>query len=191
MLKFTPENSIPPARGKVLLAEPFMEDPYFKRTVVLLCEHNEEGSFGFVLNNYVDVEINRIMDEIPPFETRISIGGPVKNSNLYYIHSLGHKLPDSIEVAKGIYVGGDFALLKEMLNRGEVEFDQLRFFVGYSGWSPKQLEEELERKSWFVTDADPELLMDVHETDLWGAIIRTMGKEFEHLAQLPRDPSLN
>ena len=191
MLKFSTDNNIQPARGKLLLAEPFMEDPYFRRSVVLLCEHNEEGSFGFVLNNYVDVEIDRIMDEIPPFETRISIGGQVKNSNLYYIHCLGDEIPESIEVAPGIFVGGDFAVLKGLLQRGEVDFDQLRFFVGYSGWSAKQLEEEMERKSWFVADADPNLVMDVSEDDLWGAIIRTLGKSFEHLAQLPRDPNLN
>ncbi len=191
MLKFSPDNSTPPQRGRVLLSEPFLDDPYFNRTVILLCEHNDEGSFGFVLNNYVDLTIDRIVPEMPPVDGRISLGGPVKNNNLYYLHALGDRLPNSIAVTDNIYMGGDFDLLKEMISKGQINEGDVRFFVGYSGWSPMQLEGELESKSWFVTEADEPLLMDSNVDDLWEKLVGRLGKAYAHLANTPPDPSLN
>lgn len=191
MLKFTPENQKEPKRGSLLLAEPFLDDPYFKRTVIILCEHNEEGSFGFVLNNYVEVEIENIISQMPKFQTRVSIGGPVKNSNLYYIHTLGDKLDNSLPITPSLFMGGDFEQLKGLIERGEIEQNQIRFFVGYSGWSENQLQEELNENSWFVTDGFEDLLMNTRNDDLWSDIVKSLGKEYEHLANFPQDPNLN
>lgn len=189
--KISPENQPEPARGKVLLAEPFLNDPYFKRTVILLCEHNDEGSFGFVLNNYIDVELDQVMEELPRFNTRVSIGGPVKNSNLYYIHTVGQELEDSVEVVPGVYLGGDFERLKEKINEGKVKDDQVRFFVGYSGWSPSQLHDEIQKKSWFITTIEPHLLMNTTMDDLWAHVMKRLGPKGNLIANLPEDPSLN
>lgn len=191
MLKFTPENQKEPKRGSLLLAEPFLDDPYFKRTVIILCEHNEEGSFGFVLNNYVEVEIENIISQMPKFQTRVSIGGPVKNTNLYYIHTLGDKLENSLPITPSLFMGGDFEQLKGLIARGEIEENQIRFFVGYSGWSENQLQEELNENSWFVTDGFEDLLMNTRNDDLWSDIVKSLGKEYEHLANFPQDPNLN
>jgi putative transcriptional regulator len=188
---FGPKKNVEAKKGKVLLAEPFLNDPYFKRTVILLCEHNDEGSFGFVLNNYIDVHLDQIMEELPDFETKISIGGPVKNSNLYYLHTLGEEIEDSVEVLDGIFMGGNFEILKEKLLKGEVQKDQVRFFVGYSGWSPEQLDSELELKSWFVTKVDSRVLMNTGIDDLWRRIMGSMGKKGSIIANLPEDPTLN
>lgn len=187
----SPDIKIKPKRGKVLLAEPFLDDPYFKRTVILLCEHNEEGSFGFVLNNYIDIELDQVMEELPTFDTRISIGGPVKNSNLYYLHTLGEEIGDSVEVMDGIFMGGDFGILKEKLRLGQVQKDEVRFFVGYSGWSANQLDTELDSKSWFVANVQPKLLMNTDVTDLWKKVMGSMGAKGSMIANLPDDPSLN
>jgi putative transcriptional regulator len=187
----SPDIKIKPRKGKVLLAEPFLDDPYFKRTVILLCEHNEEGSFGFVLNNYIDIELDQVMDELPTFSTRISIGGPVNNSNLYYLHTLGEQIGDSVEVMNGIYMGGDFEILKKKLRMGQVQKDEVRFFVGYSGWSPNQLDTELGSKSWFVANVKPKLLMNTDVTDLWKKVMESMGSKGSMIANLPDDPSLN
>jgi len=135
MIKITPENNVNPAKGKVLLSEPFLEDPYFKRAAILLCEHNEEGSFGFVLNNYIDMSLDQIMQGLPDMDTRVSVGGPVKNSSLYYMHTIGSSILNSKEITDGIYLGGDFSLLKQRIHDGSIEHNQIRFFVGYSGWS--------------------------------------------------------
>lgn len=186
-----PKDNIQAGKGKVLLAEPFLDDPYFKRTVILLCEHNEEGSFGFVLNNYIDVDLDQIIEALPDFETKISIGGPVKNSNLYYIHTLGDVIPDSIEIIDGIYMGGDFDKLRDKLAHGLIDKNQIRFFVGYAGWSANQLEEELKLKSWFVKDINSGVLMNTGIDDLWKTIMRSMGKKGQIIANFPDDPTQN
>ncbi len=191
MLKFAPENQKEPKRGSLLLAEPFLDDPYFKRTVIILCEHNEEGSFGFVLNNYVEVEIENIISHMPKFDTRVSIGGPVKHSNLYYIHTLGDKLEDSLPITPTLFMGGDFEQLKGLIERGEINKNEIRFFVGYSGWSENQLQEELNENSWFVAEGFEGLLMETANDDLWADIVKSLGKEYEHLANYPQDPNLN
>ncbi len=186
-----PKGDIQPGKGKVLLAEPFLDDPYFKRTVILLCEHNEEGSFGFVLNNYIDVDLDQIIEALPEFDTKISIGGPVKNSNLYYIHTLGEVIPDSIEIVDGIYMGGDFDKLRDKIAHGLIDKNQIRFFVGYAGWSANQLDEELKLKSWFVKDIKSGVLMNTEIDDLWKTIMRSMGKNGQIIANFPDDPTQN
>ncbi|MCH2197971.1 MAG: YqgE/AlgH family protein [Flavobacteriales bacterium] len=191
MLKFTPNDKEQPQKGDILLAEPFMEDPYFRRTVILLCEHNEEGSFGFVLNNYIDASLEDIMDDLSMFQSRISVGGPVKHNNLYYLHTLGDTLSDSIHVTEGIYMGGNFEELKELALAGKVTDDHVRFFVGYAGWSPDQLMSEVKSKSWFISSSDQRTLMDTTNETLWNSLIKKLGKEYSHLADLPPNPSLN
>ncbi|MBL7942814.1 MAG: YqgE/AlgH family protein, partial [Flavobacteriales bacterium] len=174
-LHLTPESNLQPRKGQVLLSEPFLNDPYFRRTVIFLCEHNDEGSFGFVLNNYIDVELDQIMENMPQFEGRISIGGPVKNSNLYYIHTLGPEIEESVEVIPGIYMGGNFESLRDRLINGKISKSQIRFFVGYSGWSPRQLEDEMSHKSWVVADISKDLVMNTEDKDLWRTIMKGLG----------------
>lgn len=173
------------------MSEPFIEDPFFKRTVVLLCEHNEEGSFGFVLNNYIDIELDQIVEEFPHVPYSISIGGPVKNTNLFYIHTLGDLIPESVMVMDGLYFGGDFEILKAKLIAGEIEWSAVRFFIGYSGWSPKQLEEELKEKSWFVTKVNKKTVMGTEDKNLWKSIMKKLGPRGKLIANLPVDPELN
>jgi len=191
MFDLTPAGDIELIKGQVLLSEPFLNDPYFKRTVIFLCEHNEEGSFGFVLNNYIDVDLDQIMENMPNFDSRISIGGPVRNSNLYYLHTLGLEVEESIEVVPGIYMGGNFDTLKNLLMNGKVKKGQVRFFVGYSGWSPDQLSEEMKTKSWFVTSISNDLIMNTDLDDIWKHIMKTFGTKGQIIANLPEDPSLN
>ncbi|MEN9639592.1 MAG: hypothetical protein RLZZ262_1461 [Bacteroidota bacterium] len=190
-MDFLPRPDQTPTKGQVLLSEPFLNDPYFRRTVVFLCEHNQDGSFGFVLNNYIDVELEKIMDNMPAFEGRISIGGPVRNSNLYYLHTLGAEIAESVEIIPGVFMGGNFEHLKDLLIAGKVSKNDVRFFVGYSGWSPEQLEEEIKLKSWFVTSVSKEIVMNSDNDDLWKSILQTMGSKGKRVANLPEDPNLN
>jgi putative transcriptional regulator len=190
-IDFSPNTNVEPKKGQVLLSEPFLNDPYFKRTVILLCEHNREGSFGFVLNNFIEVELDQIIEDMPKFDGKISIGGPVRNSNLYYIHTLGEEIEESVEILPGVFMGGDFEKLRKLLYAGKIAPEQVRFFVGYSGWSPEQLQTEIKSQSWFVTDIDKDLVMDTEVDDLWRHIMKKFGRKGEMIANMPEDPSLN
>lgn len=192
MIRFTPPSNGIPEPGKVLLAEPFMADLHFGRKAILLCEHNEEGSFGFVLNNFVEVGLNELLDDLPAVECRLSLGGPVKNSNLYYLHTI-EGAPDAITVKPGLFMGGDFDWVRSLLDAGAQLEGKLRFFIGYAGWTPGQLEDEIKSRSWFVTNADVDTIMSTESEDetLWKSLITEMGEGFDHIANAPADPSMN
>lgn len=191
MLDLNVYNKLNPEKGKLLITEPFLEGDYFQRAVILLCEHNEEGSFGFVLNNYVDIGLDNFED-IPEFDTKISTGGPVSTKNLYYIHTLGDKLEGSIQVHKNLYAGGDFEQLKTLMSTGVVKRDEVRFFLGYSGWVEKQLEGELKHNSWLVSDIDNvDEIMDVDYQNIWNDYMERQGGKYKAFAHFPKNPELN
>jgi putative transcriptional regulator len=191
MIDFGSLNNLEPEKGRILISEPFLDDNYFKRSVVLLCEHNEEGTFGFVLNNYVDLKLPEIMADFPEVNTRIGIGGPVETNNLYYIHTMGEKLEGSLEIMEGLWMGGSYEIMKLLLESDQTDVSTFRFFVGYSGWEPEQLDEELKRNSWIVSNASVADIMNTSQEKLWAESLRAMGKRHSIVANFPEDPTLN
>lgn len=191
MLDLKVYNKIAPSKGKVLITEPFLEDDYFERSIVLLCEHNEEGSFGFVLNNYAEISLQEISD-FPPFEAQISVGGPVDPQHLYYIHTLGLDIEGSIQIADGLYMGGDFENVKEKVKLGLIKPGQIRFFIGYSGWTKGQLEDELLKNAWLVSDIiELDALMNDQYDTIWEDYMRNQGGKYKAFSQFPTDHNLN
>lgn len=191
ILDLDPTNKFKPSSGRLLVSEPFLPDPYFRRTVVLLCEHNDEGSFGFVLNRRMDLSINDLMENMPPIGSPVGIGGPVQSGNLYYLHTLGRHVLDSVEVVDGVHMGGDYEQLRSILATDPKLAKHVRFFVGYSGWGPDQLQKEMDDRSWLVSRADKRRIMGIKPPDLWRETLRSMGKEYAPLANFPEDPTLN
>jgi putative transcriptional regulator len=192
MFDFKKLNKIKPAKGRLLISEPLSTDLFFKRTVVLLCEHNEEGSFGFVINRYIDVEVNDVVDDFPTFDGRVSVGGPVQRDNLFYIHTLGDALDNSIEISDGLFMGGDFDTIKALVLSGKLKTSEIRFFVGYSGWEAGQLLNEMKENAWIVGRVNVEMVMDPEGTEaVWSETLKKMGKHYEMLSNFPEDPSLN
>jgi putative transcriptional regulator len=191
MIDLRPNQNQIPEKGCVLLSEPFLSDPFFKRTVVLICEHNQDGSFGFVLNNYIDVSLEEVIEQFPDWENVISIGGPVKSGNLFYLHSLGDVIPNSAKVMEGLYFGGDFDVVKKNMVSGSIKANQIRFFIGYSGWSAQQLEDEIKEQSWYITHLTPKVIMNTDDKDLWKSIMKKFGPKGRMIANLPEDPGLN
>lgn len=184
-------NTIKPKKGKLLLAEPMLKSPYFKRSVVLLTEHGGEGSVGFILNKPVDVRVKEIIPELKNADMPIYFGGPVSKDNLYYVHTLGEKLNGSQLILPDLYWGGSFEQLTEMINNNEITEDQIKFFIGYSGWEKDQLKGELDENSWIVADTNRNGVMQHEMKQLWKNTLRGMGNEFAILSNFPEDPSLN
>ncbi|MCB0481750.1 MAG: YqgE/AlgH family protein [Flavobacteriales bacterium] len=180
-----------PACGKLLISEPFLADPNFNHTVILLVRHNEEGSLGFVLNNPSPFTINEVVDSFPPFGNDVGIGGPVGVNSLFYIHKIGEKLAGSYSITDGLYWGGDFEILKEMVRNKEVSPSDILFFVGYSGWEPKQLEREIKDESWIVTDTTLNEVMKQSGKTMWADVLKERGKALKILSNFPADPALN
>lgn len=180
-----------PAKGRLLISEPFLNDPHFKRTVILLCDHNEHGSFGFVLNNYISVKLSDIVEGLDFIKSKVSLGGPVQKDSIFYLHTIGEEIPGSIHISGNIYMGGDFDEIKERINKKLIDPKDLRFFIGYSGWGKDQLSWELKEKSWIVSESTSEQVMDTKYTNLWSQSLRSMGKEYAILANFPSDPNYN
>ncbi|MEZ4988719.1 MAG: YqgE/AlgH family protein [Saprospiraceae bacterium] len=178
--------------GKVLVAEPFMMDPNFKRSAVLLCDHvDTEGSIGFILNKPLDTSIQELFDDFPDFETPVFFGGPVQMDTIHYLHAKGDLLENSLEVAPGVFWGGDFEKLKFLIRSALITPHEIRFFIGYSGWSEGQLMEEMNFGSWLLADMDANYLFKTKPEQLWQSILQHKGRNFSVIAQMPEDFSWN
>jgi len=184
-------NNIKPTKGKILISEPFLIDYYFKRSVVLLAEHNEDGSFGLILNKPVELQLSDIVKDFPSFDTPIYLGGPVKTDSLYFIHTLGNEIDDSMEISEGLFWGGDIEVVKELITIGKIGTEEIKFFVGYSGWVSKQLDGELARNSWLVANMNANDVMHSNPDKMWKKTLKTLGKDYEYWTNFPSDPTLN
>ena len=180
-----------PPNGSVLLAEPFLEDENFKRSVVLLCQHvPEEGTFGLVLNQPSSLLLADVVEGIYG-DFPLYIGGPVQQNTLHYIHLLGDVIEHSISLGNGLFWAGNFEQIKALINLGQVKANEVRFFLGYAGWSDGQLRDELEQKSWIVGKTTPDTIFSTNEPTLWQVILKQMGGTYKQFAYYPSDPKLN
>ncbi|MBI9054514.1 MAG: YqgE/AlgH family protein [Bacteroidales bacterium] len=183
------ENLVP-SQGRILISEPLLSDSYFKRSVVLITEHSEEGAVGFVLNKSIDIPLNEILADFPSFKAKVYVGGPVAKDTVHFLHTLGELVPNSVHVTDNIYWGGDFDCLKELINEGIVKSTQVRFFLGYSGWSPQQLEEEIQNNAWLVTEVDSKKIMSA-DKNIWKKTLNELGRKYKVWSNTPENPTMN
>ncbi len=188
---FKYNNKVKPEKGRLLISEPFLPDPNFERTIILLCENNAEGSFGFVLNKPSLANVSDVMDDIKDYNTPAMVGGPVQQDTLHYLHR--HKgIEDAVEILDGVFWGGSFERVLFLLETKQLPHKDIRFFLGYSGWSPGQLDEELKQDSWIVSDqATEELIFDTEPEGMWKKTLKIMGGRFSIFSNYPKDPRLN
>jgi putative transcriptional regulator len=183
-------NKIKPSRGKVLIAEPFTNDYYFKRSVVLLADHNEEGSYGMVFNKPLYININELIKDFPKIDAPLFLGGPVKTDSLFYIHTIP-EITNCVKIDEGLFWGGDLEDVKELIAAKKIDKNNMRFFIGYSGWSPKQLDDELRENNWIVTRVETNILLNEAPATIWNKIVLGLGDDYSHWVNFPVNPSMN
>ncbi|WP_114750179.1 YqgE/AlgH family protein [Pleomorphovibrio marinus] len=185
-------NNIPPHAGSLLISEPFLQDENFVRSVILLCDTNEKGSFGLVLNKLSIFKLGELLEGFEFLNSEIYVGGPVEQNTLHFIYFGDRMLEGSIELTPQLWWGGNFEELLSKLRNGTAELDNFKFFIGYSGWSEGQLEEEIATKTWIVcNNIYTKKIFYSEPEELWREILKNMGGEFQVLANYPIDPRLN
>jgi putative transcriptional regulator len=183
-------NNIIPKQGRCLVAGPLLHDEYFSRSVVLLTEHNEKGTLGFVLNKPLELNLHDLIQDFPPFKARISMGGPVALDRIQVLHKLGSLIPNSVHVFDDIFWGGDFETVKSLISKNQIHSDEILFFLGYSGWEANQLEKEIIEDSWLVTELNPKEIMSFNKK-IWNKTLKKLDEKYKIWENFPENPSYN
>ncbi len=181
-------------KGYFLIANPVLPDPSFSRTVVLLCNHDEQGSFGLVINRPAPFGAKEIFKEmgVPTFPSgKIFIGGPVSPSQVFYLCRSKTPLPELDAICDGVYMGMSWELLDNLTIRIEDPKKNIRFYMGYSGWGTSQLAGEMARFSWLTCEAQSKFIFQEDEESIWAYAVKSMGKDYEYLIKAPANPQWN
>lgn len=178
--------------GTPLVATPsVMGDGNFHRAVVLLVNHGDSGSIGFILNKKIEYTLDEVLEGVLSKQP-LYFGGPVEPDNLFYIHTLGSQISKSIPITDSLYWNGDFEEVVQLLEAGKLNEENIRFFLGYSGWSEGQLEAELEEKSWepFIEKTPLELIkMPIDR--MWQECMIALGGTYLLWSNAPDNPRFN
>lgn len=188
------DNQPEPARGTLLVAKPTVEDFCFKRSVTVLVDHDAEGSMGIIVNKPTRFTLNEVVPEIECNEQLpLYLGGPVGTNMLFFLHTLGtDAIPDSVQLAPGVFFGGDFEGLKMLIESGQNLNGKVKFMVGYSGWTTGQLNNEVERHDWAVLkDSTAELVFNTPYDLVWSQAVKKFGDQYRLWSTWPTDVSLN
>ena len=167
-----------------------MGDTNFERSVILVCEHSQSGTFGLVLNQSTDLRLGDVIEDVHS-DLSLFIGGPVQQNTLHFIHRRPDLIDGSIRIAEGLHWSGDFDQVKQAVNLGTLTERDARFFIGYSGWNEGQLETELQQKAWIVSHTNSDFLFDTPTKEFWRGVLKRMGGEYKSIAHYPVDPRLN
>lgn len=177
--------------GNILISEPFLMDDNFSRSVILITEHNNAGSFGLVLNKPLGRNLSDVVDGFESSPIPLFVGGPVDRNTLHVVHSIGDEVPGSIKIADNLFWGGDFGYLKTMSRDLRLDAHSVKFFIGYAGWVADQLNEEILAKSWVVASLGIVDIFNLPPDEMWSACVESLGGKFKEWLNFPVDPSLN
>jgi putative transcriptional regulator len=177
--------------GTILIADPFLKDPNFLRTVILLCEHKAEGSVGFVLNRKLEYVISDLMNDLEGCDFPVFYGGPVQQNTIHFLHRRPGLITGGEKIRDEIYWGGEFEEVVSLIQNNKLSPQDIRLFLGYSGWGENQVEDELKEKTWLTTYSSPELVFADDVNLIWKDAIKQLGGKYEQLIHYPIDPQLN
>lgn len=179
-------------RGLFLIASPGVDHPFYKRSVLLLCDHTPAGSFGLAINKPFETKVlDSLLTEVDlPMIEELSTrsGGLMQMSQMMLLHTSDEIKEQTLQVAHDIYLGGDLDFLEKQVVKNK---EQLLLCFGYSGWNPGQLEREFSEGNWFAFPANAHYLFEVPIEKLWQTLLYDMGGKFRSLSTIPEDLSLN
>ena len=173
-----------------LIADPFLKDLNFKRSVVFICEHNDDGSFGLVQNELTNYFLHQLLDNIINENIPVFKGGPVGLNTIHFLHQFP-TVPNCVQLSNDLYWGGDIKTITSLINSKQIDLQKIKFFIGYSGWSPKQLDEEMSEKTWLLSEVNTDIIFKSNPNEIWKDALKFLGGEFEQLIHYPIDPQLN
>ena len=177
-------------KGSIIFSQPLMKDKNFYRSVILICEHNDGGSLGYKLNEKIaSINIQTSLDKL--IIDNLYNGGPVDHNYLNFIHNFDGVVGDKLAIDNNLFLGGDIDNVI-YLSKKKHEILKFKFFLGYSGWEPKQLEDEINDNSWIViNEYDSDFIFkDINER-FWSKFLSKNGGKNKIFSNYPSDPSLN
>lgn len=174
-----------------MIANPFLKDPNFLRTVVLICNHEDEGTFGLTLNKKLPLTLTEILPDVTDSTLPVYLGGPVQPDTLHFLHQYPDLLGEGLDLGNNVFCGGNFESLKIHLNNNSLDPDKIKFYIGYSGWGEGQLDSELQGDSWLTVNSTDRLIFRVDAEDVWKESLKEKGGKYEMLINYPLDPQLN
>lgn len=179
-------------KGKLLIAEPsIIGDVSFNRSIILLADHNSEGSIGFIMNKPLDFCLGDIIADIDS-NFKIYNGGPVQQDNLYFVHKVAELIPESIEISEGLYWSGNFNQVSKLVKNNKINQNDIRFFLGYSGWDANQLNSELCSNTWILSDnTHQNNIIEEVDASFWKNKMLSLGGEYCLWSNAPEHPSYN
>ena len=190
---YKPKNIIAPMRGRLLISEPLSQDSFFTRSIVFLTEYSKEGAFGFVLNKMSDYTLSELFDlELDlKFNPKVNYGGPVGTETIHFLHTMGDIIEDSRKIANNLYWGGNFEKVKDMAKLGALNDKDIRFFIGYSGWAPMQLDDELKQNFWLVAKSNMDIIFNTRTKKDWEKVLTKIDDRYKIWLNVPENPSFN
>jgi putative transcriptional regulator len=183
--------TIKPAKGRLLIAEPFLKDPNFIRSVILLCEVQKAGCFGFVINKLADSTLGDLVTGLEHLSVPVYYGGPVQDTTIHFLHTYPEFIKGGFPITENVYWGGDFEIATALITSGEISTEGIRFYLGYSGWEENQLQDELKEGSWVVSKSNKDIIFLPEVEKMWKEAMMGMGGDYKLLVNAPIDPQLN
>tara|TARA_B100000900_G_scaffold413111_1_gene436331 strand:+ start:182 stop:733 length:552 start_codon:yes stop_codon:yes gene_type:complete len=178
-------------RGNLIIAKPtVINDHIFNRSVILLSEHNKNDTVGFILNKKIGLRISNLIPNIK-VDFDIFFGGPVETNSLFFIHYNKYKISESLKINNYFSWGGDINQVVKLINEKKISKYEIKFFLGYSGWSKKQLYNEIKSNSWIIKEEYNSSMICSNPQHMWRNILNSIGGEFFLWSNTPRDPKLN